>query len=172
MRRVIATASALAIAAFLSGCSDMLTGGQVDLPTYGPVTPPPPSPAGSAELPASFPRDIPVPRGLYRVQPGPLPASLSLAVTDLDATALDQARRMLLDAGYQVEPVLGQDMFLGTRYIVTVTDVSSSERGRQLDYTVFDRNSISGMPSIPQLTIPTLLPTPAAAAIPSTRRPR
>lgn len=153
---VVAVVSTIAVA----GCSDVLTGGKVDLPSYGPVTPPPAPPPGSATLPAGFPTDIPVVRGRYRLEPGPVRDSLSLVVTEVPPGALENARCLLTSHGYRAEPVLGQQMYLGPRYIVAVSGQVAADRGYRLTYTVLETKSIKGLPELPQLTVPTLIPVP------------
>ncbi|MBJ7341499.1 hypothetical protein [Mycolicibacterium sp.] len=148
--------AALALSALVAtACGNALTG-DVELPSYGPVSSPPQPAPGTAALPAAFPRDVPVPPGRYRVGPGPVDKSLSLTVTDAAPGALERAVRLLRDGGYQVEPVMGRDMYLGPRYVVTVS--ADSEHADRLDYTVMDTRAIPGLPQMPRLDIPTLIP--------------
>lgn len=143
-----------------AGCGDVLTG-DVDLPTYPPVGTPPPPPAGAAALPAGFPREVPVLSGRYRVDSGPVGDSWALTVTDAGSGSLERAQRLLRDGGYEVEPVLGRDLYLGTRYVVTV---ALAEDGHGLDYTVVNTRAIPGLPPLPNLDVPTLISDPATAA--------
>lgn len=167
VRWAAATTVAAVVAIALGGCSDVLTGGKVDLPSYGPVTSPPAPPPGSATLPAGFPTGIPVARGLYRLEPGPVRDSLSLIVTDVPPGALKNAKCLLTSNGYQAEPVLGQQMYLGTRYVVALSGQVAAT-GYQLTYTVVDTRSIKGLPELPELTVPTLIPVPRTTTPPAT----
>lgn len=143
-----------------AGCGDVLTG-HVDLPSYAPVVTPPPPPPGAVALPAGFPPEVPVLQGRYRPGVRPVNDSWALTVTDAGPGSLERAQRLLRDAGYEVEPVLGRDLYLGPRYIVTV---ALSEDGRGLDYTVLDTKVIPGLPQLPRLHVPTLFSGPATAA--------
>lgn len=150
-----------ALAVALVGCSDFLTG-KVDLPTYAPVTSPPAPPSPSAVLPSGFPREVPVPRGLYRMGPGPVDKSVSLVVMGIATNSLGDAERLLLDAGYQRERVLGQEAYVGTRYVVLLAGDPGTGGGYRINYTVLDTSAVPGLPTMPSLTIPTLIPVPPA----------
>jgi hypothetical protein len=147
---------ALAASALVAGgCGNALTG-DVDLPSYGPVSTPAAAPPGAATMPAAFPKEVPVPLGRYRVGPGPVDESWSLTITDAAPGALDDAVRLLRDNGYRVESMLGQDVYLGTRYVVTVA--ADPEHADRLVYTVMDSRDIPGVPALPSFEVPTLIP--------------
>ncbi len=126
-------------------------GGAVERTTYPPVTPIPPPPPGASVLPADFPRDIPVVKGTYRQDAAD--DSRTLAVSGVDASAVAAAGKLLTDAGFEHQTVMGQDAYLNAKYTVLV--VGDDLGGTfTLRYTVM---SMTGVPSMPSMTFPPLI---------------
>jgi len=136
----------------LSACSmSDFVGGAVERTTYPPITPNPPPPPGASTLPADFPHDIPVVKGTYR-QDGQ-GDSRTLAVSGVDATAVPAAGKLLTDAGFEHQTVLGQDAYLNNKYTVLV--VGDDLGGTfTLRYTVMP---MTGVPAMPSVTFPPLI---------------
>lgn len=128
-----------------------LVGGAVERTTYPPITPVPSPPPGAAVLPADFPRDVPVVKGRYR-QDSQADSKI-LAVSGLDPSAVSAAGKLLTDAGFEHQTVMGQDAYLNSKYAVLV--VGDDLGGTfTLRYTVMPMN---GMPSLPSMTFPPLI---------------
>lgn len=126
-------------------------GGAVERTTYPPVTPIPPPPPGVSVLPPDFPRDIPVIKGTYRQDAEG--SSRTLAVSGVDASAVAAAGKLLTDAGFEHQTVVGQDAYLNSRYTVLV--VGDDLGGTfTLRYTVMPMTGVPGMPSV---TFPPLI---------------
>ncbi|MBB4855172.1 hypothetical protein HNP40_002573 [Mycobacteroides chelonae] len=136
----------------VTGCSmSDFVGGAVERTTYPPITPIPPPPPGASILPADFPRDIPVVRGAYRQDADN--DSRTLAVSGVDASSVSAAGKLLTDAGFEHQTVMGQDAYLNSKYTVLV--VGDDLGGTfTLRYTVM---SMTGMPSMPSVTFPPLI---------------
>ncbi|WP_078290178.1 hypothetical protein [Mycobacterium sp. D16R24] len=136
----------------VSGCSmSDFVGGAVERTTYPPITPIPPPPPGASVLPADFPRDIPVIKGTYRQDAEG--DSRTLAVSGVEASATVVAGKLLTDAGFEHQTVLGQDAYLNNKYTVLV--IGDDLGGAfTLRYTVMPMIGVPGMPSV---TFPPLI---------------
>ncbi|MUM15406.1 hypothetical protein FZI91_06250 [Mycobacterium sp. CBMA271] len=144
--------AAVVMTTAVTACSmSDFVGGAVERTTYPPVTPIPPPPPGASILPADFPRDIPVVRGTYR-QDG-AGDSRTLAVSGVDASAVAAAGKLLTDAGFEHQSVMGQDAYLSSKYTVMV--VGDDLGGTfTLRYTVMP---MTGVPSMPSMTFPPMI---------------
>lgn len=144
-------------AVVLTGCQSALTGGEIVTSSYPPVPSPTSPDQGSRQVPAGFPRDVPVVDGRYRaiesdaVQP---PAQV-IEVSELGSQALPEAAKMLVAAGYEEEDFLGQKAFFGPRHLVTVTE-SHNGFAPVLLYLVTPTSALSGIPAIPQIDLDSL----------------
>lgn len=131
-------------------------GGAIAHTSYPPVTPIPPTPLGSPELPGDFPRDIPVVKGRYRQDQPQHDGRHTLAVGGLDPSALALASRQLLAAGFEHQTIAGQDAYLNGTYVVIL--VGDQFGGTfTLRYTVIRVDRMPGMPAMPSFTIPPLI---------------
>ncbi|MFT9533220.1 hypothetical protein ACM0AX_08165 [Mycobacteroides abscessus subsp. abscessus] len=144
--------AAVVMTAAVTACSmSDFVGGAVERTTYPPITPIPPPPPGVSTLPADFPRDIPVIQGIYR-QDGQ-GDSRTLAVSGVDPSAVPAAGKLLTDAGFEHQTVLGQDAYLNNKYTVLV--VGDDLGGTfTLRYTVMP---MTGVPAMPSVTFPPLI---------------
>ncbi len=140
--------AAIGISLSMAACSmSDFVGGAVERTTYPPITPIPPPPPGASVLPA----DIPVVKGTYR-QDGE-GDSRTLAVSGVDASATAAAGKLLTDAGFEHQTVMGQDAYLNNKYTVLV--VGDDLGGAfTLRYTVMPMTGVPGMPSV---TFPPLI---------------
>lgn len=144
--------AAVVMSQALAACSmSDFVGGAVERTTYPPITPLPPPPPGASTLPTDFPRDIPVVKGTYRQDAEG--DSRILAVGGVDASAVAAAGKLLTDAGFEHQTVMGQDAYLNSKYTVLVVgdDLGGTYT---LRYTVM---SMTGMPSMPSVTFPPLI---------------
>ncbi len=144
----------LALTLSIAGCSEVLTGGKVEHQSYPPITPAAPLPPGSYELPTNFPTDIPVVMGRYREGAPTGPSTVVMDVTDVEGTAAAEAKALLLAADYQEETIVGQPMYIGTKYMVALTSDTGDDGRFVLTYMVTTLSGMPGLPQIPELTIP------------------
>lgn len=144
--------AAVVMTTAVTACSmSDFVGGAVERTTYPPVTPIPPPPPGVNVLPPDFPRDIPVIKGTYRQDAEG--SSRTLSVSGVDASAVATAGKLLTDAGFEHQTVVGQDAYLNSRYTVLV--VGDDLGGTfTLRYTVMPMTGVPGMPSV---TFPPLI---------------
>ncbi|MEU9805509.1 hypothetical protein [Mycobacterium sp. NPDC050853] len=148
---VLVFAAALMTTAVTACSMSDFVGGAVERTTYPPVTPIPQPPPGVSILPADFPSDIPVVKGTYRQDAEG--DSRTLAVRGVDASAVAAAGKLLTDAGFEHQTVMGQDAYLNSKYTVMV--VGDDLGGTfTLRYTVM---SMTGVPSMPSMTFPPLI---------------
>jgi hypothetical protein len=131
----------------LSGCStDDLQGGKVHYSSYPPVSMLPPSSPGSPVVPAAFPAEIPVVKGLYSLRSG-AGGTQVLTVTGITPDALVDARKLFIDAGFEPQTFVGQEAFMNTRYLVLLGSEDLPD-SFTLTYTVTTM-SMPGIGSIP-----------------------
>ncbi|GAB16547.1 hypothetical protein GOEFS_005_00060, partial [Gordonia effusa NBRC 100432] len=65
------------------------------------------------------------------------------------------AQTLLEKAGYSRENVLGQDTFIGQKYLVTVTD-DDVGYGTMIVYRLSPISDLPGIPQLPQVSVPPL----------------
>ncbi|SHY59315.1 hypothetical protein LK468_18315 [Mycobacteroides abscessus] len=137
---------------------EALGGGTVSFTSYPPVTSTTSAGvAASTKAPRDFPREVPVVTGLYSPEPSPFGDARAMTVTGIERSALGRAKRLLTEADYAPIQAQGMDIFLGPKYAVMVSGDDSTGSFR-LHYVAFPVGAVPGMPSMPTVTIPTLLP--------------
>ncbi len=101
------TAAALGSAITLAACSSTTTvdkgSGAPDKPATSATYDVPPATTSSGEVPADFPKEVPVVKGTYTkgLSTG---VSRNLSVTGIDASAYDEAENLLTTAGFPAVP--------------------------------------------------------------------
>ncbi|MGV0625534.1 hypothetical protein [Mycolicibacter minnesotensis] len=142
-----------------AGCSsdELIGGGRIERTSYPPVTAQAPSKVPtSPDLPAAFPRDIPVVKGCYSVGEDRFGNGPTLEVRDFGQATMQSAGDLLIAAGYDRQQVLGMDVYIGTKYAV-ILGAGDLAGEPVLSYRVSSFADLPGMPKIPELKIPDLL---------------
>ncbi|WP_418002816.1 hypothetical protein ACNO8X_22710 [Mycobacterium sp. PDNC021] len=150
------TIISIAAVAVCAACSsDDFVGGKVETTVYPAVTSPTAvSSTGSSTVPREFPSDVPVVGGRYVLEANPESNAKTLLVSGIDKAAIPRANQLLIESGYDRHEFQGTTVYLGQKYIITLSEDSTSDLPT-LRYTVVPIASVPGIPNIPTFTIPT-----------------